>query len=133
MGSFSSELGVKFSVQLEANHVINKSQVSRAHSQQCSDTILWVRRAVLFKSHLTLSVIIDPLSPQVWVGTVGAGPHGRKLCATFQHTETYTFQDEVGALLLHVCQVMAKGVLCFLPSYKVCKQAAKTGNLPSCI
>ncbi|XP_047450348.1 Fanconi anemia group J protein [Mugil cephalus] len=81
MGSFSSELGVKFSIQLEANHVINKSQV--------------------------------------WVGTIGAGPQGRKLCATFQHTETYAFQDEVGALLLHVCQVMAKGVLCFLPSYKM--------------
>ncbi|XP_051254031.1 Fanconi anemia group J protein [Dicentrarchus labrax] len=81
MGSFSSELGVKFSIQLEANHVINKSQV--------------------------------------WVGTVGAGPQGRKLCATFQHTETYAFQDEVGALLLHVCQVVAKGVLCFLPSYKM--------------
>uniref|UniRef100_A0A7N9AUS7 DNA 5'-3' helicase n=1 Tax=Mastacembelus armatus TaxID=205130 RepID=A0A7N9AUS7_9TELE len=81
MGSFSSELGVKFSIQLEANHVINKSQV--------------------------------------WVGTVGAGPQGRKLCATFQHAETYAFQDEVGALLLHVCQVVAKGVLCFLPSYKM--------------
>uniref|UniRef100_A0A3B4XSB8 DNA 5'-3' helicase n=1 Tax=Seriola lalandi dorsalis TaxID=1841481 RepID=A0A3B4XSB8_SERLL len=81
MGSFSSELGVKFSIQLEANHVINKSQV--------------------------------------WVGTIGAGPQGRKLCATFQHTETYTFQDEVGALLLHICQVVAKGVLCFLPSYKM--------------
>uniref|UniRef100_A0A3Q3XKX5 DNA 5'-3' helicase n=1 Tax=Mola mola TaxID=94237 RepID=A0A3Q3XKX5_MOLML len=75
MSSFSSELGVKFSIQLEANHVINKSQV--------------------------------------WVGTVGAGPHGRKLCATFQHAETYTFQDEVGELLLHICRVMAK-VLCFI-------------------
>lgn len=53
------------------------------------------------------------------MGTVGAGPQGRKLCATFQHTETFIFQDEVGELLLHVCQVMAKGVLCFLPSYKV--------------
>ncbi|XP_031728340.1 Fanconi anemia group J protein [Anarrhichthys ocellatus] len=81
MSSFSSELGVKFSIQLEANHVINKSQV--------------------------------------WVGTVGDGPQGRKLCATFQHTETYIFQDEVGSLLLHVCQVVAKGVLCFLPSYKM--------------
>lgn len=56
---------------------------------------------------------------QVWVGTVGAGPQGRKLCATFQHAETYAFQDEVGALLLRVCQAVAKGVLCFLPSYKV--------------
>uniref|UniRef100_A0A096M053 BRCA1 interacting helicase 1 n=1 Tax=Poecilia formosa TaxID=48698 RepID=A0A096M053_POEFO len=81
MGSFSSELGVKFTIQLEANHVINKSQV--------------------------------------WVGTVGAGPQGRKLCATFQHSETFAFQDEVGDLLLHVCRVMAKGVLCFLPSYKI--------------
>ncbi|XP_014903648.1 Fanconi anemia group J protein [Poecilia latipinna] len=81
MGSFSSELGVKFTIQLEANHVINKSQV--------------------------------------WVGTVGAGPQGRKLCATFQHSETFAFQDEVGDLLLHVCRVMAKGVLCFLPSYKM--------------
>ncbi|KAM4742834.1 Fanconi anemia group J protein [Anableps anableps] len=81
MGSFSSELGVNFTIQLEANHVINKSQV--------------------------------------WVGTVGAGPQGRKLCATFQHAETFAFQDEVGDLLLHVCKVMTKGVLCFLPSYKM--------------
>uniref|UniRef100_A0A667WFM7 DNA 5'-3' helicase n=1 Tax=Myripristis murdjan TaxID=586833 RepID=A0A667WFM7_9TELE len=81
MGSFSSELGVQFSIQLEASHVISKSQV--------------------------------------WVGTVGSGPQGRKLCATFQHAETYAFQDEVGALLLHICQTVAKGVLCFLPSYKM--------------
>uniref|UniRef100_A0A8C6SWZ8 DNA 5'-3' helicase n=1 Tax=Neogobius melanostomus TaxID=47308 RepID=A0A8C6SWZ8_9GOBI len=70
-----------FTVQLEANHVINKSQV--------------------------------------WVGTVGDGPKGKKLCATFQHTETYEFQDEVGELLLHVCQAVSKGVLCFVPSYKM--------------
>ncbi|XP_041436852.1 BRCA1 interacting helicase 1 L homeolog isoform X2 [Xenopus laevis] len=81
MGSFSSELGVKFSIQLEANHVIHKSQV--------------------------------------WVGTVGAGPKGRKLCATFQHTETFDFQDEIGALLLSVCQTVSHGILCFLPSYKM--------------
>ncbi|XP_056127141.1 Fanconi anemia group J protein isoform X1 [Rhinichthys klamathensis goyatoka] len=81
MGSFSSELGIKFSIQLEANHVINKSQV--------------------------------------WVGTVGAGPQGRKLCATFQHAETFAFQDEVGALLLKVCHIVSRGVLCFLPSYKM--------------
>uniref|UniRef100_A0A673IV00 DNA 5'-3' helicase n=1 Tax=Sinocyclocheilus rhinocerous TaxID=307959 RepID=A0A673IV00_9TELE len=81
MGSFSSELGIKFSIQLEANHVISKSQV--------------------------------------WVGTVGAGPQGRKLCATFQHAETFAFQDEVGALLLKVCLTVSQGVLCFLPSYKM--------------
>uniref|UniRef100_A0A8C1QZI7 DNA 5'-3' helicase n=1 Tax=Cyprinus carpio TaxID=7962 RepID=A0A8C1QZI7_CYPCA len=81
MGSFSSELGIRFSIQLEANHVISKSQV--------------------------------------WVGTVGAGPQGRKLCATFQHAETFAFQDEVGALLLKVCHTVSRGVLCFLPSYKM--------------
>ncbi|KFV80161.1 Fanconi anemia group J protein [Struthio camelus australis] len=81
MDSFSSELGVKFSIQLEANHVIRNSQV--------------------------------------WIGTIGAGPNGRKLCATFQHTETFEFQDEVGALLLSVCQTIGQGVLCFLPSYKL--------------
>ncbi|XP_066058180.1 Fanconi anemia group J protein isoform X1 [Chamaea fasciata] len=81
MDSFSSELGVKFSIQLEANHVIRNSQV--------------------------------------WVGTVGAGPNGRKLCATFQHAETFEFQDEVGALLLSVCQTLGQGILCFLPSYKM--------------
>ncbi|KAA0702057.1 Fanconi anemia group J protein [Triplophysa tibetana] len=80
MGSFSSELGIKFSIQLEASHVISKSQV--------------------------------------WVGTVGAGPQGRKLCATFQHAETFAFQDEVGELLLQVCHTVKRGVLCFLPSYK---------------
>ncbi|KAK3561009.1 hypothetical protein QTP86_023203 [Hemibagrus guttatus] len=81
MGSFSSELGLKFSIQLEASHVISKSQV--------------------------------------WVGTIGAGPQGRRLCATFQHAETFNFQDEVGALLLEVCQTVSRGVLCFLPSYKM--------------
>lgn len=42
MGSFSSELGVKFSIQLEANHVINKSQVSQMCSQQYSYRIPWL-------------------------------------------------------------------------------------------
>ncbi|XP_062407727.1 Fanconi anemia group J protein [Sardina pilchardus] len=81
MDSFSSELGASFPIQLEASHVIGRSQV--------------------------------------WVGTLGTGPQGRKLCATFQHAETFTFQDEVGALLLNVCQTMGPGVLCFLPSYKM--------------
>ncbi|XP_051891898.1 Fanconi anemia group J protein [Pristis pectinata] len=81
MESFSSELGVKFSIQLEANHVIDNSQV--------------------------------------WVGTIGMGPNGRKLCATFQHTETFEFQDEIGDLLLKICQVVTRGVLCFLASYKM--------------
>nr|XP_012300984.1 Fanconi anemia group J protein isoform X5 [Aotus nancymaae] len=81
MKSFSSELGVTFTIQLEANHVIKNSQV--------------------------------------WVGTIGSGPKGRNLCATFQNTETFAFQDEVGALVLSVCQTVSQGILCFLPSYKL--------------
>ncbi|XP_063655195.1 Fanconi anemia group J protein isoform X4 [Pan troglodytes] len=81
MKSFSSELGVTFTIQLEANHIIKNSQV--------------------------------------WVGTIGSGPKGRNLCATFQNTETFEFQDEVGALLLSVCQTVSQGILCFLPSYKL--------------
>ncbi|XP_061682725.1 Fanconi anemia group J protein isoform X2 [Syngnathoides biaculeatus] len=91
MASFSSELGVKFSLQLEASHVINKSQV--------------------------------------WVGTLGVGPQGTKLCGTFQYAETYAFQDDVGALLLHVCQVVPKGVLCFLPSYKMLDKLRDRWNI----
>ncbi|KAM7067532.1 Fanconi anemia group J protein isoform 1-T1 [Molossus nigricans] len=92
MKSFSSELGVTFTIQLEANHVINNSQV--------------------------------------WVGTIGSGPKGRNLCATFQHTETFEFQDEVGALLLSVCQTVSQGILCFLPSYK--GEARSWKFSPSC-
>ncbi|XP_013927890.1 PREDICTED: Fanconi anemia group J protein homolog, partial [Thamnophis sirtalis] len=55
----------------------------------------------------------------VWIGTIGAGPKRRQLRATFQHTETFEFQDEVGELLLSVCQTVRRGVLCFLPSYKM--------------
>ena len=53
------------------------------------------------------------------MGTIGSGPQGKRLLATFQHTETFSFQDEVGGLLLNICHAVSKGVLCFLPSYKV--------------
>ena len=43
MGSFSSELGVKFTIQLEANHVINKSQVSRfTNDTEPLATLQWI-------------------------------------------------------------------------------------------
>ncbi|KAK6968419.1 Fanconi anemia group J protein, partial [Biomphalaria glabrata] len=79
--SFQSELGLNFSIQLEANHVIKDSQV--------------------------------------WVGTIGAGPSGNKLQAVFRNLETFAFQDELGGLVLKVCEIVPHGVLCFLPSYKV--------------
>ncbi|KAG9492732.1 hypothetical protein GDO78_000954, partial [Eleutherodactylus coqui] len=41
MGSFSSELGVKFSIQLEANHVIQKSQMLEKLKDRWMHTGLW--------------------------------------------------------------------------------------------
>lgn len=56
---------------------------------------------------------------QVWVGTIGRGPTGVTLNATYHNTETFQFQDEVGSLLLKICTVIPHGVLCFLPSYSM--------------
>ncbi|KAG7155140.1 Fanconi anemia group J protein-like [Homarus americanus] len=79
MSTFQSELGIPFKIQLEANHVIDKSQV--------------------------------------WVGTIGKGPTEHSLQATYRHTESFTFQDELGKLILDVCKTVPRGILCFLPSY----------------
>ncbi|RXG59289.1 Fanconi anemia group J protein-like [Armadillidium vulgare] len=79
MGSFESELNVKFEIKYEANHVINREQV--------------------------------------WVGTVSKGPTNHVLNATYKHSETLAFQDELGRMLLSVCETIPRGVLCFLPSY----------------
>jgi len=81
MVTFASELEVKFPITLEANHVIDKSQV--------------------------------------WVGTVGTGPTGYSLNASYQNANTYGFQDEVGRLLLDICRTVPHGVLIFVPSYKM--------------
>ena len=81
MVTFASELEVKFPITLEANHVIDKSQV--------------------------------------WVGTVGTGPTGYSLNASYQNANTFGFQDEVGRLLLDICRTVPHGVLIFVPSYKM--------------
>ncbi|XP_048740276.2 Fanconi anemia group J protein homolog [Ostrea edulis] len=54
---------------------------------------------------------------QVWVGAVGQGPRGGTLEAVYRCVETLQFQDELGDLVLGVCQQVPHGVLCFVPSY----------------
>jgi Rad3-related DNA helicase len=81
LSSFSSELGMKFKIQLEATHVVPESQ--------------------------TL------------IRSISCGPHGRAILANYQNSETYEFQDEVGAVLRQVCQIVPSGVLCFFSSYKM--------------
>ncbi|GFR59172.1 fanconi anemia group J protein [Elysia marginata] len=70
-----------------------------------------------FKIQLEANHVIK--DSQVWVGTLGQGPGGGNLQAVFKNLETFTFQDELGALVLKVCETVPHGVLCFLPSYKV--------------
>ncbi|MPC33978.1 Fanconi anemia group J [Portunus trituberculatus] len=72
---------------------------------------------VSFKIKLEANHVID--QNQVFVGTIGHGPRGRSLQATFQNTESWDFQDELGDLVLNVCQTVPAGILCFLPSYSM--------------
>ncbi|CAH8530914.1 unnamed protein product [Schistosoma bovis] len=53
------------------------------------------------------------------VTTLSHGPNGTRLCATYQHQNTYTFQDEIGAVVVNACRLVPGGVLCFLPSYSL--------------
>ena len=56
---------------------------------------------------------------QVWAGALGVGPSGHSLNATYHNTNSYGFQDELGALILRICSTVPHGVLVFLPSYKL--------------
>ena len=42
---------------------------------------------------------------QVWVGAVSQGPRGGTLEAVYRSLETLLFQDELGDLVLPVCQL----------------------------
>ncbi|XP_071944930.1 Fanconi anemia group J protein homolog [Antedon mediterranea] len=81
MDSFASELATSFPIQLEANHVIHKSQI--------------------------------------FVSTVAFGTNGHSLNASYKSSESYSFQDEVGNLLLQVSRIIPYGVLMFFPSYSM--------------
>ena len=39
--------------------------------------------------------------------------------ATFRNSEQFSFQDELGELILGVCAAIPNGVLCFFPSYSM--------------
>jgi len=56
---------------------------------------------------------------QVWAGALGVGPSGHSLNATYHNSNSYGFQDELGKLILRICETVPHGVLVFLPSYKL--------------
>uniref|UniRef100_A0A5K3EF13 Helicase ATP-binding domain-containing protein n=2 Tax=Mesocestoides corti TaxID=53468 RepID=A0A5K3EF13_MESCO len=54
---------------------------------------------------------------RVFAASVSRGPLGNRLCATYANQNVFTFQDDVGQLVLEACQQVPGGVLCFFPSY----------------
>ncbi|XP_043239518.1 Fanconi anemia group J protein homolog isoform X2 [Amphibalanus amphitrite] len=87
LGSFQSELGVPFPINLEASHVIS--------------------------------------ADQVYVSAISHGPRGGSMNATYRNSEQFSFQDELGELLLGVCAAIPNGVLCFFPSYSMLDKLAR--------
>ncbi|GFN96610.1 fanconi anemia group j protein homolog [Plakobranchus ocellatus] len=103
--------GVAFSDFAETRSIIltsgTLSPLTSFESELCLD----------FKIQLEANHVIK--DSQVWIGTLGQGPGGGNLQAVYKNLETFTFQDELGGLVLKVCEAVPHGILCFLPSYKV--------------
>eukprot|EP00794_Sanderia_malayensis_P014307 gene14307-15796_t len=87
MSSFSSELGVSFPIQFEANHVIQDTQA--------------------------------------WVGALTVGPDNQNIIANYQSSETFSFQDGVGKIIMQICKIVPHGVLCFFASYSLMDKLKK--------
>lgn len=50
------------------------------------------------------------------------GPNRKQLKAIRENYESFDFQDELGQVVLQVCQTVPFGILCFLPSYDKVEQ-----------
>ncbi|XP_031834179.2 Fanconi anemia group J protein homolog isoform X1 [Nomia melanderi] len=56
---------------------------------------------------------------QVYATCVPKGPNGVSLKADYQNVNSWSFQDELGKVLLDICESVPHGVLCFFSSYNV--------------
>ncbi|XP_058805941.1 Fanconi anemia group J protein homolog [Phymastichus coffea] len=54
---------------------------------------------------------------QVYVRGIPRGPKGTILKATYNNVQALPFKDDLGQLVLEVCQAVPHGVLCFFSSY----------------
>lgn len=113
LASYQSELAIDFKLTLEANHVIPANRV--------------------------------------WIGSISHGPNSTLLNGTFRSTGTFEYQvdlvlaskqsikfhiffsflflqDELGRLLMNVCETVPHGVLCFLPSYSLLEKLVERWN-----
>ncbi|XP_050457953.1 Fanconi anemia group J protein-like isoform X2 [Cataglyphis hispanica] len=59
---------------------------------------------------------------QVYVRCIPRGPNGKTLIANYENINSWNFQDELGNLVLQVCDAVPYGVLCFFPSYSAMKK-----------
>ena len=56
---------------------------------------------------------------QVYATCVPRGPNGTALKATYQNVNSWSFQDELGHVLLDICETVPHGILCFFSSYNM--------------
>ncbi|XP_076761433.1 Fanconi anemia group J protein homolog [Xylocopa sonorina] len=56
---------------------------------------------------------------QVFATCISRGPNNESLRATYSSTRQWAFQDELGEVLLDVCESVPHGVLCFFSSYNM--------------
>ncbi|EFN81860.1 Fanconi anemia group J protein, partial [Harpegnathos saltator] len=54
---------------------------------------------------------------QVYVRCIPRGPNGESLLANYKNVNSWSFQDELGKLIVQVCDAIPYGVLCFFSSY----------------
>ncbi|XP_037091335.1 LOW QUALITY PROTEIN: Fanconi anemia group J protein homolog [Pollicipes pollicipes] len=78
---------------------------------------------VPFRVKLEASHVIAP--EQVYVAAISHGPQGGSMNATYRSSEQFSFQDELGGLVLGVCAAIPNGVLCFFPSYSMLDKLAR--------
>ncbi|GJV09595.1 fanconi anemia group J protein [Tanacetum coccineum] len=56
---------------------------------------------------------------ELWAGVIHSGPNHYPVNASYKTSESFDFQDAVGASLEEICKVVPGGCLVFFPSYKL--------------
>jgi Fanconi anemia group J protein len=59
----------------------------------------------IFELQLEANHVI--LDKQVWVSSIGNGPNGQELTATYEKREKVEYQDELGNLVVEICKVVS--------------------------
>ncbi|PWA89161.1 RAD3-like DNA-binding helicase protein [Artemisia annua] len=73
---------------------------------------------VQFGTSLEAPHVIN-VDSQLWAGVIHSGPNHYPLNASYKTSESFDFQDALGASLEEICKVVPGGCLVFFPSYKL--------------